>query len=209
MFCERNCSQTLHDLSTADASSFPDISPVRVEEAIVSSLSKAINLGGVNCYLLVAGDGYILIDTGFAGKRVLLDNSLQNAGCVPGKLKLIVLTHGDSDHADNCVRLRNKYGCKIAMHSLDAGMVERGDMSWNRKAKADKYSPLFRLVGLMAKAFAGGDKFEKFRPDMMIDESFDLSPCGIWARILHIPGHSKGFIGLLTENRELYCGQPS
>jgi glyoxylase-like metal-dependent hydrolase (beta-lactamase superfamily II) len=172
----------------------------------MTSLAKAINLGGVNCYLLVAGEGFILIDTGYAGKRKELESILESAGCVPGKLKLILLTHGDSDHADNCVYLQRKYGCKIAMHSLDAGMVERADMGWNRKAKADRYSLIFRLIGFAAKAFSGGDKFDKFEPDVLIDERFDLSTYGLKARILHIPGHSKGSIGLLTEGGELFCG---
>ena len=172
----------------------------------MSSLAKAINLGGVNCYLLAVTDGFILIDTGFIGKRVQLEQSLEKADCVPGKLKLILLTHGDSDHADNCVYLRSKYGCKIAMHPLDAGMVERGDMSWNRKPKADKYSLLFRLLGLIVKNFIGGEKFEKFTPDFLVDENFDLAPFGINARVVHIPGHSKGSIGLLSEDRAFYCG---
>src|SRR5208337_821979 len=112
------------------------------------------------------------------GKRIQLDQCLEDAGCVPGRLKLILLTHGDSDHADNCVYLRRKFGCKIAMHPLDAGMVERGDMSWNRKPKADRYSLLFRLLGVIVKNFIGGDKFEKFTPDLLVDENFDLSPFG-------------------------------
>jgi hydroxyacylglutathione hydrolase len=172
----------------------------------VPSLTKAINLGGVNCYLLAAGDGYILIDTGFATKRVRLENSLESVGCKPGKLKLIVLTHGDSDHAGNGAYLRSKYDCKIAMHSLDSGMIEQGDMGWNRKAKPDKFSMIFRLMGLVAKVFNKGGEFEKFKPDIMIDEGFDLSPYGLHAKILHVPGHSKGSIGILTEEGELFCG---
>ena len=38
---------------------------------------KTINLGGVNCYLVKAGDGYILIDTGFASKRAYLFRDIQ------------------------------------------------------------------------------------------------------------------------------------
>jgi len=172
----------------------------------VSSLTKTINLGGVNCYLFAAGDGYILVDTGFATKRIQLENSLKSAGCKPGKLKLILLTHGDSDHAGNCAYLRRKYNCKIAMHNLDSGMVERGDMNWNRKAKPDRFSLIFRLIGFFANTFSKGDEFEKFTPDIMIDEGFDLSPYGLQVRIIHIPGHSKGSIGILTDDGELFCG---
>lgn len=170
------------------------------------ALAKAINLGGVNCYLLSAADGFVLIDTGFRGKRAQLENALQGAGCVPGTLKLIVLTHGDSDHTDNSAYFREKYGCPIAMHGLDSGMVENGDMGWNRKPRADRYSLMFRLIGFVAKWMSGGSKFEKFRPDILVDERFDFSTYGLDARILHIPGHSKGSIGVLSGDGKLFCG---
>jgi glyoxylase-like metal-dependent hydrolase (beta-lactamase superfamily II) len=108
--------------------------------------------------------GYILIDTGFSTKRTTLEKELESAGCKSGNLKLIVLTHGDSDHADNCVYIREKYGAKIAMHNSDSGMVERGDMGWNRKAKPDKISIFFRIISLFVKP----SSFETFRPDFYI-----------------------------------------
>lgn len=167
---------------------------------------EAVNLGGVNCYLLSAGDGYILVDTGFTSKRSELEKRLESAGCKPGKLKLIILTHGDTDHAGNGAYLRVKYGCTIAMHGADSRMVEEGDMNWNRKAKPDRFSLLFRVVGFVANAFNTKDTFERFKPDMIIDEGFDLSPYGFSGKILHLPGHSKGSIGILTEDGGLICG---
>jgi hydroxyacylglutathione hydrolase len=172
----------------------------------MSSLAKVIDLGGVNCYLLAGDNGYALIDTGFIGKRKQLDKAIEEGGCRVGMLKLIILTHGDSDHADNCVHLRSTHGCKIAMHELDSGMVEHGDMSWNRKAKADKYSLPFRIIGFIAKALTKGSQFETFKPDILIDEGSDLHEFGFNMRILHLPGHSMGSIGVLSENGELYCG---
>ncbi len=163
---------------------------------------KTINLGGANCYLVRAGTGYVLIDTGTANRRADLERELEGAGCQPGKLKLIVLTHGDSDHADNAAYLRERFGARIAMHHGDVGMVERGDMSWNRKDKPDKMSIVFRIVSLVVRP----GKFDTFRPDLIIDEGFDLSEYGLDARVLHIPGHSKGSIGVLTRGGDLLCG---
>ncbi len=85
-------------------------------------------LSSVNCYLIKTDTGYILIDTGYSNKRTNLEKEFESAGCRPGNLKLIVLTHGDYDHAGNARYLREKYGTKIAMHNGDSGMVERGDM---------------------------------------------------------------------------------
>jgi len=45
-----------------------------------------------------------------------LENKLTTAGCLPGKLKLVIITHGDFDHTGNCAKLQQKYNCKIAMH---------------------------------------------------------------------------------------------
>lgn len=109
-----------------------------------------INFGGVNCYLLQSDTNYILIDNGIPAKWAYLERELQKGGCNPGNLKLVVLTHGDLDHAGNSSILKEKYGVKIAMHYDDSLMVEKGDMNWNRKEKPDKFSILFRAMRLMS-----------------------------------------------------------
>lgn len=164
---------------------------------------RTINLGGVNCYLVKTGDGYILIDAGFSAKRADLEKRLESAGCRAGNLKLIILTHGDSDHADNGAYLCDKYHAKIAMHAADAGMVERGDMSWNRKVKPDKINIIFKLMMSLMPLLAKGHKLQTFKPDFTIDEGFDLAEYGFDAKVLHLPGHSKGSIGILTTGGDL------
>jgi hydroxyacylglutathione hydrolase len=165
-----------------------------------------INLAGVNCYALKTGTGCVLIDTGYSNKRAFLEKRLKNLGCLPGNLKLIILTHGDTDHTGNAAYLREKYGAKIAIHTDDAGMVERGDMGWNRKAKSDKTSLVFKIMIVLTPMFFKSAKPEVFKPDFTIDESFDLSVYGLDARVLHLPGHSKGSIGILTATGHLFCG---
>ena len=167
---------------------------------------KTINLGGVNCYLVKAGDGYILIDTGFSSKRAHLEKELEDAGVMPGNLTLIILTHGDSDHAANSAYLREKYGAKITMHLADSGMVENGDMSWNRKPKPDKISITFRISTMIFSGLNKPGKFNTFKPDFYIVDGQSLSEYGFCAKVLHLPGHSKGSIGILATSGELFCG---
>jgi glyoxylase-like metal-dependent hydrolase (beta-lactamase superfamily II) len=167
---------------------------------------KPINLGGVNCYLVKTDDDFIMIDTGYSTQRADLERELEKAGCRPGNLKLVVLTHGDADHAGNGAYLREKYGAKIAMHQCDSGMVERGDMSWNRKAKPDKLSITFRIMMFFVGLLSRSVKFDLFKPDLTVDEGFDLSEYGFDAKVLHIPGHSEGSIGILTTGGDLFCG---
>ena len=149
-----------------------------------------------NCYIVRTGKGFVLIDTGKASKLARLERELEGAGCRNGNLDLIVLTHGDFDHTGNAASLREKFGARIAMHGDDSPMVEQGDMFYNRKRGG------FILRG-MVNFFFG---IRRFKPDITVDEGYDLSGHGLDAKVLHIPGHSKGSIGILTAGGELFCG---
>ena len=153
----------------------------------------------VNCYLVKVNLGYILIDTGWSNKCTDLEKELESTGCNPGNLKLILLTHGDFDHTGNCAYLRKKFGTKIAMHYGDSGMVERGDMFWNRK------NPNI-LVRIIVNVFLGLSQADRFKPDLTIEDGYHLSEYGFDAKVLHLPGHSKGSIGILTAGGDLFCG---
>jgi glyoxylase-like metal-dependent hydrolase (beta-lactamase superfamily II) len=134
-----------------------------------------------------------------SNKRTDLEKELESAGCKPGYLKLIVLTHGDFDHTGNAAYLRNKFGTKIAMHYDDLGMVEHRDMFWNRK------NP-FILIRMMVPILFGFGKKERLKTDLYIKDGYDLSDYGFEAKVLYIPGHSKGSIGIQTADGELFCG---
>ena len=169
------------------------------QEIKTIDLLLPLGMGAVNCYLVTTGTGYILIDTGGSNRRTDLENELESAGCKPGDLKLIVLTHGDFDHTGNAAHLGKKFGAKIAMHRDDSGMVERGDMFWNRK----KGNMLVRMITPILTGFG---KSERFTPDICVEEGYDLSEYGFDAQVLDIPGHSKGSIGILTAGGDLFCG---
>jgi glyoxylase-like metal-dependent hydrolase (beta-lactamase superfamily II) len=169
------------------------------QEIKTIGLSLPYRLGSVNCYLIKTGTGYILIDTGGPNKRKELEKELDNAGCKIEQLKLIVLTHGDFDHTGNAAYLSKKFDTTIAMHYDDTGMVERGNMFWNRE-KGNI------LISLLSSIFFGFSKSKRFKPDVYIDDGFHFSEYGFNAKVIHIPGHSKGSIGILTADGNLICG---
>ena len=160
---------------------------------------KAFDFGRVNCFLLKTNDSFLLIDTGLPTKRNLLEKELNVAGCQPGNLNLIILTHGDYDHAGNAAYFHEKYGTKIAMHNEDSGRVERGDWKWNLKAKPDKFPLIYRVMSV----FIRPGHFDPFKPDIYVEDGLDLSEYGCQARVLHLPGHTKGSVGILTADGDL------
>lgn len=152
-----------------------------------------------NCYLLQSETGYILIDTGVKKQRKKLETAITEAGCGPGDLKLIILTHGHIDHIGNAAYLRDKYDSKIAMHQGDINMVTGGGMF----ADAPQ-SLMIRLVGFLMD-ITGLGAFEIFNPDILLEDNQSLQEHGFNATILHTPGHSKGSISIQAENN-LFCG---
>lgn len=163
---------------------------------------ETICLASVNSYLLAGDDGYVLVDTGKPEKRVALDARLTAAGCGSGDLRLIVITHGDYDHAGNAAFLREKHGCTIAMHRSDAGRVMKADWRLGMKPKPDKFPLVFR----MASRFIRPGRFDTFRPDLYLEDGQTLDDFGLDATILHLPGHTRGSLGVLTSAGDLFCG---
>jgi hydroxyacylglutathione hydrolase len=159
-------------------------------------------IGTVNCYLMESDEGFVLVDTGGPKNQAVLERELANAGCLPGNLRLIVITHGDFDHIGTAAYLRTTFGAKIGMHPADAEMAEKGDMLSNRA----RPNILTRIVAPLVPLIFGFGKSERFTPDLPLEEGTDLSEYGLEATVLSLPGHSKGSIGILTADGDLLCG---
>jgi hydroxyacylglutathione hydrolase len=158
-----------------------------------------ITTTGVNCYLLRKGDQFLLIDTSFAFRRRFIENEFDRLGCQPANLKLIVLTHGDIDHVGNAAYLGVKFKTLIGMHPDDWGMVEQGDMFWNRKADNSAFRNAIRKFIRLGKS-------NRFTPDIALQDGMNLHDYGFDLTIVGIPGHSSGSIGVLTREGDLFCG---
>lgn len=162
-------------------------------------LPLPLKFSHVNCYLLKNENGYYLIDTGMTNARRQLEAELIRLGCQPGNLNLIFLTHGDFDHIGNAAYLRKIFTSRIAMHHDDAGMLENGDMFWNRKIKSTllkKLIPIFIRFG----------EEEKCSPDILLKDGESLVDYGLDAKVYNTPGHSSGSLCIITASGDLFCG---
>jgi hydroxyacylglutathione hydrolase len=160
------------------------------------SLPLPLNISKVNSYLVNTGQGFILVDTGMTNARAQLEMALDHH---IGDLKLILLTHGDFDHAGNAAYLRGKFDAPLAMHPADAGMLENGDMFWNRKIK----NP---LVKKLASLFIRIRPEDECTPDILLEDGASLQDYGLEASVLNTPGHSSGSLCVLTHHADLLCG---
>jgi len=172
-----------------------------------------ISLDGTNCYLVRNDSGYLLIDTNFPFQRSNLEAEFEKAGCQPENLKLIVITHGDIDHTGNCAYLRDKYQVKIAMHEGDTEMCLKDGRTRDRGKMPEGFPiPLMVLwltKGILRFAFRQATwrkPFDRFEPDILLEEGQNLAEYGFDAKILYTPGHSRGSISVLTNSGDLFCG---
>ncbi|SDN90328.1 MBL fold metallo-hydrolase [Acetanaerobacterium elongatum] len=178
-----------------------------------------LNLGGVNAYLLKQNGNCLLVDTGGSlirdkqldNRRALLLQLLSDNGCSAENLKLVILTHGDCDHTANAAFLRKQYGVKIAMHSADIELVDNPTLE--KMMETFRYrSALLKFIFLLIKGKITRimqktrEDFEGFEPDILLNEGNSLAPYGFDAKILALPGHTKGSIGILTTQDDLISG---
>ena len=162
---------------------------------------STIEMTFVIAFLVKVNDGFILIDTGLSLFWKTLEDKLINAGCLPGNLKLVIITHGDFDHTGNCAKLQQKYNCKIAMHKGDVFLAEGGP-SPKRKVRSLK-AKIFMFIRRLKRRKL---PYVAFKPDFFLTDNQNLSEFGFNATVLHIPGHTKGSIGILTNDGDLFAG---
>jgi len=164
-----------------------------------------IGLGFVNAYLLKGKDGYVLVDTGVPSQWDMLEKGLLSAGCLPGKLKLVIITHGDWDHTGNVTKLREKYNVKAAIHAGDVPQVENGVLL-KRTVRPLMYKLKFVFRMMVRKLRGVKMNANKFKPDILLSDGQSLAEYGLAAKVIHMPGHTPGSIGILTQEGDLIAG---
>jgi hydroxyacylglutathione hydrolase len=155
--------------------------------------------GGVNYYLLQTSSGFVLIDTGFSFGRGKLKTLLADAGCRPGDIKLVIITHADADHTGSCVYLQQYYHARIAVHRAEQKATQTADMKADRKTKVPGIGGA--LMGVIGRMMS-----RPFTPDLFLADGDRLSAYGLDATVIHTPGHTMGSISIFTADGDLFCG---
>ncbi len=164
-----------------------------------------VNLSFVNAFIIKTDNACFLIDTGLSSSWNQLDTALRSNGCSPGKLKLVIATHGDVDHIGNCRNLQEIYKTKIAIHPADGEMAEKGKMR-KRSIRPAAMKMLFLVMFLVMKFFPKFSKPQTFKPDIYLKDDENLEEYGLDAKVIHLPGHTEGSIAILTKGKNLFVG---
>ena len=149
-----------------------------------------------NCYIISNGGKAVLVDTGSgeAYNKVLSE-------CSKFDMQLVVLTHVHFDHAGNAAKLANHFNIPVALHQADVELFESFD---NQPIKS--YGIVGKVVLALSLKVLRYTKIEKPEKMIFIKEGDSLSKYGINAKIIELPGHTKGSIGVDVAGRALIAG---
>ena len=152
---------------------------------------------GCNIYLLVA-ERLTLVDTGLRGDLPAIERYVKDIGRSPAEIDLVILTHYHPDHIGALPQLRRRYGCRVAIHKLEAPYIE------HRISTAD-----LRVWGVAGVALSLSRPFALPEPvpvALPLTDGETLPVLG-GATVIHTPGHTAGSICLhLPELRLLFTG---
>lgn len=130
-----------------------------------------------------------LIDAGMVGKGNYKINAIKNLGIKLEDIKRIIMTHTHMDHIGCLAEIQEQIPwAELWMHREEAEALEQGD------ERAVYGMDMFRSMcemqyGLKPGAF-------KFQVDHKLQGGENLEIGGMSWETIHIPGHSRGSIGL-------------
>ncbi len=138
-----------------------------------------------------------IVDTGNPGNAPRIVRQLERLGIEPRSISLILLTHGHVDHFGSIHALKAATGAPVAIHAADAPALRAG-----------VNPPIVPrcATGHVLKPFFQHRRIAPCEPDLLVDETTDLSTFGIDGRIFETPGHTPGSISLLLAGGELLAG---
>jgi len=157
---------------------------------------ERIQCGNGNCYIVSNGANAILIDT----CREKYREKILNA-CKSYHMKLIVLTHGHIDHIQNAAFLLRELNVPIAMCRADSGLIEN-----NMEQMLEAKTILGKIVLAASIKSFREDVIPAFTPTIFLSEGDTLNTYGLSAKIIAVPGHTKGSIAIDVNEKHLIIG---
>jgi len=121
---------------------------------------------------------------------------------VTGKnVKLILLTHCHFDHVSSAAYLAKRLNVPIAMSEKDVPLIGHGTDS---HLHAD--NPLGKVMVFFSQDVLRKSTYSVFEPTVFLTDGMDLSPWGVAAHAVALPGHTPGMTGVLTDDGDFIVG---
>ncbi len=133
-------------------------------------------------YLIRFESEAALVDAGTGGDTDHLFRNIESCGVSPDAVRYLLLTHCHFDHTGGAADVRERTGCRIVAHALEAPFLEEGD---DRVTAALWY-------GTHLAPLPVDERIEGSRGTIRMGNREILA--------VHIPGHSPGSLAFLLDS---------
>ena len=147
---------------------------------------------GARVTVLVADGQALLVDAGLPGSAPVILRGLRRGGIFPEQLTRVALTHYHPDHAGGLGQLVEGRDMAVTTHSSEAAIIEG-------KEPAPSVMPEGPL-GEMTQPVIARLMGRPVAVDQRVNDG-DVIPFGTEVRVVHLPGHTRGSIGLLLPEK--------
>ena len=167
--------------------------PIRITEGVYQ-----IRAIGARVTVLSGGDDLMLVDAGLPGSSRAIAQGLRELGRSPEQVGRVVVTHAHPDHSGGLAELVAGTNTSVAAHSAEADIIE---------GIAAAPNPLrWKVVGPMSWSVLSRLMGSPVPVDARVEDG-DTLPFRDEVRVVHLPGHTPGSIGLhLPQKRTVIVG---
>ena len=159
-------------------------------------------LRAVNVYVIVDGDGLVLVDAGWAipESKDALVAGLATLGCSLGDIRRFLVTHVHRDHYSQAVAIRRELGTKVSL-----GWDEGATLDVLAQADRSPLEPQLHLLRTYGAADLAAQLSEAMkehlprfldwqRPDDWLHEGPLVLDAGRALEVVETPGHTRGHV---------------
>jgi metallo-beta-lactamase class B len=97
---------------------------------------------GVSSFLITTPQGHILLDSGLEDTVPIIEKGVADLGFRVSDIKILLNSHGHSDHAGGMAKLRQHTGASVYASAAEAKMLETGDADNPNPADLFHYTPV-------------------------------------------------------------------
>lgn len=161
--------------------------PIRIANGIFQ-----IRAIGARVTLLTEGGKVILVDAGFRGSSLAIENGLADLGLSMADIDRIVISHAHPDHSGGLAELTETFNVPVAVHHSESDIIE---------GKAPTPNPLqSKFLATIAQPALAKLASAPVPVDMRLQDG-DVIPFPTQLRVVHLPGHTPGSIALYLAER--------
>jgi len=157
----------------------------------------------INTAYIIKDRGAVLFDAPYKGAADSFSKLLSDSGIEAAEIKLIIISHGDFDHAGGAKELQELTGAKIVIHEKDRANLEDAVFHWPEGVTPwGKFSRAL-LKPMLKKKLS----FPPVKVDMVLDNhGLSLKEYGIPGKVVYTPGHTDGSISIVLESGDAFVG---